>query len=135
VAQALEAAGHTVIVADPKYAPTYGEVRRRSRQIGRMSRPWRKPIGEAGTGRCIGPRRRNAAAAGAADYNPGGRLPYTVYQAVADRPPMGEYDITKGFTCMYFEGEPDWVFGHGSSCTAFQVRQTEDRRCSDEGTP
>ena len=29
VAQALEAAGHTVIVADPNYAPMYGELRRR----------------------------------------------------------------------------------------------------------
>jgi transposase len=29
VAQALEAAGHTVIVADPNYAPMYGEVTRR----------------------------------------------------------------------------------------------------------
>ena len=29
VAQTLEAAGHTVIVADPNYAPMYGELRRR----------------------------------------------------------------------------------------------------------
>jgi transposase len=29
VAQALEAAGHEVIVADPNYAPMYGEIRRR----------------------------------------------------------------------------------------------------------
>lgn len=29
VAQALEGAGHTVVVADPNYAPMYGEVRRR----------------------------------------------------------------------------------------------------------
>ena len=29
VAQALEAGGHTVIVADPNYAPMYGEVRRK----------------------------------------------------------------------------------------------------------
>jgi transposase len=28
VAQALEAAGHTVVVADPNYAPMYGEIRR-----------------------------------------------------------------------------------------------------------
>ena len=54
------------------------------------------------------------------DYNPGGRLPYTVYQSVADLPPMKEYDITKGFTYMYFEGEPDWAFGHGLSYTAFE---------------
>jgi beta-glucosidase len=53
------------------------------------------------------------------DYNPGGRLPYTVYQSVQDLPPMKEYDITKGFTYMYFEGEPEWVFGHGASYTTF----------------
>jgi beta-glucosidase len=52
-------------------------------------------------------------------YNPAGRLPYTVYQSVQDIPPMKEYDITKGFTYMYFDGEPDWVFGHGLSYTAF----------------
>jgi len=53
------------------------------------------------------------------DYNPGGRLPYTVYQSVQDIPPMNEYDITRGFTYMYFDGEPDWVFGHGLSYTTF----------------
>jgi beta-glucosidase len=53
------------------------------------------------------------------DYNPGGRMPYTVYQSVQDIPPMKEYDITKGFTYMYFDGEPDWVFGHGLSYTSF----------------
>src|SRR6185436_17351903 len=53
------------------------------------------------------------------DYNPGGRLPYTVYQSVQDIPPMKEYDITKGFTYMYFDGEADWVFGHGLSYTTF----------------
>jgi beta-glucosidase len=53
------------------------------------------------------------------DYNPGGRLPYTVYQSVADLPPMDEYDITKGFTYMYFDGKPAYPFGHGLSYTAF----------------
>jgi beta-glucosidase len=53
------------------------------------------------------------------DYNPGGRLPYTVYQSVAAIPPMKEYDITKGFTYMYFDGPADWAFGHGLSYTTF----------------
>jgi beta-glucosidase len=53
------------------------------------------------------------------DYNPGGRLPYTVYQAVANIPPMKEYDITKGFTYMYFDGNVEWAFGHGLSYTTF----------------
>jgi beta-glucosidase len=53
------------------------------------------------------------------DYNPAGRLPYTVYRSAQDIPPMKEYDITRGFTYMYFEGEPDYAFGHGLSYTSF----------------
>ena len=54
------------------------------------------------------------------DYNPAGRLPTRSISRVADLPPMNEYDITRGFTYMYFDGEPDWVFGHGLSYTTFQ---------------
>jgi beta-glucosidase len=54
------------------------------------------------------------------DYNPAGRLPYTVYLSVQDIPPMGEYEITKGFTYMYFDGEVQWAFGHGLSYTTFE---------------
>ena len=53
------------------------------------------------------------------DYNPAGRLPYTVYRSVQDIPAMMEYNISKGFTYMYFGGEPDYVFGHGLSYTRF----------------
>jgi beta-glucosidase len=53
------------------------------------------------------------------DYNPGGRLPYTVYASERDLPPMTEYDITKGFTYMYFGGKPAYAFGHGLSYTTF----------------
>jgi len=53
------------------------------------------------------------------DYNPAGRLPYTVYPSVQDIPPMKEYDITRGFTYMYFDGDVDWAFGHGLSYTTF----------------
>ena len=54
------------------------------------------------------------------DYNPGGRMPYTVYAIVAQVPAMDEYDITKGFTYMYLKGQPLYPFGHGLSYTTFQ---------------
>ncbi len=54
------------------------------------------------------------------DYNPGGKLPYTVYQSLDQIPPMTEYDITKGFTYMYMNGKPLYPFGHGLSYTTFR---------------
>jgi beta-glucosidase len=53
------------------------------------------------------------------DYNPAGRLPYTVYDSVKDIPPQTEYDITKGFTYLYFAGQAQFPFGHGLSYTKF----------------
>jgi beta-glucosidase len=54
------------------------------------------------------------------DYNPAGRLPYTVYDSLDQIPPQDEYDITKGFTYLYFTGKPQFAFGHGLSYTAFR---------------
>ncbi len=54
------------------------------------------------------------------DVNPAGRLPHTVYVSEAQVPPLDEYDITKGFTYMYVNGEPLFSFGHGLSYTTFK---------------
>jgi len=53
------------------------------------------------------------------DYNPSGRLPYTVYGTERSLPPMTEYDISKGFTYMYLDGKPVFGFGRGLSYTSF----------------
>ena len=53
------------------------------------------------------------------DYNPSGRLPYTVYASDRGLPPMTEYDISKGFTYMYVIDKPLFAFGHGLSYTSF----------------
>jgi beta-glucosidase len=53
------------------------------------------------------------------DSNPGGKMPYTVYAGTQGLPPMTEYDITKGFTYMYYDGRPEFAFGHGLSYTTF----------------
>jgi beta-glucosidase len=52
--------------------------------------------------------------------NPSGHLPYTVYQSLDGVPPQNEYDVSKGFTYMYFKGIPLYAFGHGLSYTRFE---------------
>jgi beta-glucosidase len=54
------------------------------------------------------------------DYNPGGHLPYTVYASLDGVPPQNEYDVSKGFTYLYFKGVPLYSFGHGLSYTQFK---------------
>jgi beta-glucosidase len=51
--------------------------------------------------------------------NPGGHSPYTVYASLDGVPPPNEYDVTKGFTYLYFKGVPLYAFGHGLSYTRF----------------
>ncbi len=53
------------------------------------------------------------------DYNPSGRLPYTVYASERGLPPYTEYDVSKGFTYMYAIDKPLFAFGRGLSYTSF----------------
>lgn len=57
------------------------------------------------------------------EYNPGGRLPFTFYKSSNDLPTFDDYDIYKGRTYMYFEGEALYPFGYGLSYTQFKYSQ------------
>ena len=54
------------------------------------------------------------------ENEPSGRLPYTIYATTTDLPPMSQYDISKGFTYLYYKGRPLWPFGYGLSYTTYQ---------------
>ncbi|CAN5703654.1 glycoside hydrolase family 3 C-terminal domain-containing protein [soil metagenome] len=56
------------------------------------------------------------------DDNPGGHLPYTVYANLDGVPPQNEYDVSKGYTYLYFKGVPLYPFGHGLSYTRFEYK-------------
>jgi beta-glucosidase len=52
--------------------------------------------------------------------NPGGHLPYTVYANLNGVPAQNEYDVSKGFTYLWFKGVPLYPFGYGLSYTTFK---------------
>lgn len=53
-------------------------------------------------------------------YNPGAKLPYTMYASDSQVPSINEYDISKGFTYMYLKEKPLFAFGHGLSYSTFR---------------
>jgi beta-glucosidase len=68
------------------------------------------------------------------DYNPGGHLPYTVYASLDGLPPQNEYDVSKGFTYLYFKGIPLYAFGHGLSYTQFKYSNLKLSRATTNAT-
>jgi beta-glucosidase len=53
------------------------------------------------------------------DTNPGGRLPVTFYAATEDLPAFEDYSMSNR-TYRYFNGTPEFAFGHGLSFTRFE---------------
>ena len=59
------------------------------------------------------------------DYNPGGKLPCTWCRSVDQLPDFHDYEISKGRTYMYFDGNALYPFGHGLSYTTFSLGQLQ----------
>ena len=55
------------------------------------------------------------------NYNPGGRMPVTVYESEKELPPAEDYGMSRdnGRTYRYYTGEPLIPFGYGLSYTEF----------------
>jgi beta-glucosidase len=69
------------------------------------------------------------------DANPAGRLPVTVYSSTEDLPAFEDYSMTNR-TYRYFNGTPEFAFGHGLSYTHFDYAKPklEPEKISATGT-
>ncbi|HXS68508.1 MAG TPA: glycoside hydrolase family 3 C-terminal domain-containing protein [Candidatus Polarisedimenticolia bacterium] len=56
------------------------------------------------------------------DVNPSGRLPLTFYASTADLPDFHDYSMSNR-TYRYFNGKPEFAFGHGLSYTRFKFQR------------
>ncbi|HEX9048364.1 MAG TPA: glycoside hydrolase family 3 C-terminal domain-containing protein [Verrucomicrobiae bacterium] len=65
------------------------------------------------------------------DVNPSGHLPLTFYASTADLPAFTDYSMSNR-TYRYFNGKPEFAFGHGLSYTKFQFR---DGQVAVKGVP
>ena len=57
-----------------------------------------------------------------------------VYASLDGVPPSREYDVSKGFTYMYFKGLPLYAFGHGLSYTRFEYSDLKLSSASSSST-
>jgi beta-glucosidase len=63
------------------------------------------------------------------DYNPGGRLPVTLYNSISDLPDFENYDMDNR-TYKYFDGTPLYPFGFGLSFTQFKYENLTSNTAS-----
>lgn len=69
------------------------------------------------------------------DVNPSGHLPLTFYASTADLPGFTDYSMSNR-TYRYFNGKPEFAFGHGLSYTKFEFKngKLELKKISSNGT-